>query len=207
MLRYIYQQDLQHYPQLAGSLYRDRQTQGRALMAEGIQIGEDGRDHYDTFDPLYVIWEQNDGSHGGSLRFLPTTGPVMINDHFQDLIGGGTLVSPLIWEASGMCVSPRAGVEIAAALMLAGCEVMRNFGVAHIAAVYDVPLREIYRSLDAQPEVIGERGEICLGLWEFSDELYMRLLKTAGVEAHQSQGWFDRSFGAVERPAALPMSA
>jgi N-acyl-L-homoserine lactone synthetase len=32
------------------------------------------RDRYDDLNPLYVIWQEHDGRHAGSMRFLPTTG-------------------------------------------------------------------------------------------------------------------------------------
>ena len=34
-----------------------------------------------TLNPLYVIWEIPDGSHGGSMRFLPTSGRTMVHEH------------------------------------------------------------------------------------------------------------------------------
>tara|TARA_B100000780_G_scaffold222338_1_gene161427 strand:- start:531 stop:740 length:210 start_codon:yes stop_codon:yes gene_type:complete len=51
----------------------------------------------------------------------------MVNDHFQHLIGGGTVTSPVIWECNRFCLTKGADPKIAAALMLAGGEIMEDF--------------------------------------------------------------------------------
>jgi len=75
MLHYIYSDDLLYYPKLASSMFRDRADQFRTRLAWPVDVDGAGeeRDQYDALNPLYVIWENPDGSHGGSMRFLPTT--------------------------------------------------------------------------------------------------------------------------------------
>ena len=76
MLRYIYGRDLHHFPRLRDTMHRDRASQFRDRMKWDVTVDGDGyeRDAYDAMNPLYVIWQQPDGSHGGSMRFLPTSG-------------------------------------------------------------------------------------------------------------------------------------
>ncbi|XDA97760.1 acyl-homoserine-lactone synthase [Sulfitobacter sp. LCG007] len=208
MLRYIYADQLSRHPKLARTMFRDRADQFRARLGWDVTVTEAGeeRDEYDDLNPLYVIWEMPDGSHGGSMRFLPTTERTMINDHFRHLIGGGTLVSPLIWECTRFCLNRRAPGRIAAALMLGGGEIMQNFGVAHFVGVFDSRMERIYRRIGSCPEVLGSQGEgrdrISVGLWEFSPEARAQVSMRAGVSAELSALWFDRAFGRSPSTAA-----
>ena len=133
MLRYIYANQLHLYPKLAKSMFQDRADQFRDRLGWEVSVDDSGaeRDEYDDMCPLYVIWERPDGSHGGSMRLLPTTGRVMVNDVFGHLTGGAPITSPLIWECTRFCLARGAGGNVAAALMLAGGEVMVGFGVRH----------------------------------------------------------------------------
>lgn len=213
MLRYIYRHDLHNFPKLGRSMHLDRADQFHTRLGWDVNLDGNGEEHdqYDQLDPLYVIWEQPDGSHGGSMRFLPTTGPVMVNDFFLDLTGGVALQSPLIWESTRFCLSRDVSGNVAGALMLAGIEVMRNFGIEHFAGVFDRRMVRIYRSLGFSPEVIGRRGEgrdqICLGLWEYSPEVYARVAERAEISLQTSRLWFDLSFGSEARQTSLPMMA
>lgn len=209
MLRYLYSKDLHAFPKLAGSMFRDRADQFQTRLGWDVTVDENGeeRDHYDDLNPLYVIWEEADGSHGGSMRFLPTTGPVMINDVFGHLTGGAPISSPLIWECTRFCLSRQAGPKVAAALMLAGGEIMTNMGVRHFAGVFDARMVRIYRAIGSSPEVLGSEGtgrdQISVGLWEFTPEARLRVAERAGISPELSRMWFDRSFGA---PARLEQS-
>lgn len=79
-----------------------------------------------------VIWERPDGNHGGSMRFLPTTGPSMVNDHFSHLTGGVHIESPLIWECTRFCLTPQgAGQQVSAALAIGAGELMQAYGLRH----------------------------------------------------------------------------
>ena len=120
MLRYLYSDQLQNFPKLMESMFRDRANQFKKRLDWDVNVDSNGheRDEYDLLNPLYVIWEMPDGKHGGSMRFLPTTERTMINDHFRHLIGGGTITSPLIWECSRFCLGSDATNNVAAALMI-----------------------------------------------------------------------------------------
>ena len=203
MLRYIYGDTLDQFPRLRDSMFQDRADQFRERLGWDVSVDANGfeRDEYDDLNPLYVIWEGADGRHQGSLRLLPTTGPTMINDHFPHLLGGGSITSPLIWECTRFCLARGAESRVAAALMLAGGEVMRHFGVRHYAGVFDARMVRIYRMIGSSPEVLGSQGEgqekISVGLWEFREEDRQKVARRAGVSPELSELWFRRSFGDV----------
>lgn len=211
MLRYLYADQLGSFPRLSDTMFRDRACQFKTRLNWDVTVDEHGfeRDAYDALNPLYVIWEGADGRHRGSMRFLPTTGRTMINEHFTDLLGGGTIRSPLIWECTRFCLARGAESRIAAALMLGGGEIMRHFGVEHFAGVFDARMVRIYRMIGAAPDILGSQGQgrakISVGLWEFTDAARAHVAQRAGVPPGLSERWFFQSFGQV--PARVDQSA
>lgn len=207
MIRYLYADQLAREPRLQRAMFRARADQFKTRLGWDVTVDAQGeeRDQYDGENPLYVIWQNEDGGHGGSMRFLPTVGRCMVNDHFTHLMGGGTIASPAIWECTRFCLSRGAGPQVAAALMLAGGEIMQNFAVQHFVGVFDARMVRIYRRIGASPELLGSVGEgrdrISVGLWEFSADAQARVAASAGIAPAQSRHWFDRSFGA-EMPLA-----
>ena len=89
MLRFVPGDRLAVFPRLAASMFRDRAAQFRDRLGWAVHVDQAGweRDEYDAGAALYVIWERPDGTHGGSMRFLPTTGAHMVRDHVQRLGG------------------------------------------------------------------------------------------------------------------------
>jgi len=210
MLRYLYGHELQGHAALRDSMLRDRARQFADRMGWPVTVDAAGReqDAYDALDPLYIIWQRPDGTHGGSARFLPTTGQTMVNDHFLHLSPGVAFRSPFIWECTRFCLSPQADGRIAAALMLGGGEVMRGFGIDHFVGVFDARMLRVYRMIGASPDVLGMEGSgrtaIGVGLWSYDVQSRTRLLARADVSSDLSDYWFQRSFG---RPVALKMTA
>ena len=200
MLRYIYAADLHQHPKLARTMFEDRADQFKTRLGWDVRLDANGheRDDYDDLNPLYVIWEEPDGSHGGSMRFLPTTGRTMVNEHFADILSG-PITSPFIWECTRFCLSRGAGRHVAAALTLAGGEIMRNFNVDHFVGVFDPRMTRIYRLIGVTPEVLGSTGtgrdQISVGLWHYQGGAAAQVTARAGVSMTQSAEWFARSFG------------
>lgn len=201
MLRYLYADELWQYPKLRDTMFLDRADQFKTRLKWDVKVDERGWecDEYDAINPLYVIWETPNGCHGGSMRFLPTTGPTMVNDHFSHLIGGGTVRSPAIWECTRFCLTRSADSRAAAALMLAGGELMRAFSLQHFVGVFDARMIRIYRMIGSSPEVLGSSGDgretISIGLWDYSPIARARVLARAGLSSAISEHWMARSFG------------
>lgn len=203
MLRYIYGNDLHRHATLKETMFRDRADQFSRRLGWAVNVNERGeeRDEYDALNPLYVIWELEDGTHGGSMRFLPTVGRTMINEHFLFLTDGVRIESPLIWECTRFCISPRADRRAAAALVLGGGELMDNFKLLHFCGVFDPRMERIYRLYHVEPDVIGTSGEgkdrIGVGLWEMKPEAWRPTLARLGIDRETSRSWFNRSFNRV----------
>ena len=211
MLRYLYAADLCGDRDLAHAMFKDRADQFATRLGWNVQVDEAGeeRDRYDALNPLYVIWQNNDGGHGGSMRFLPTTGPVMVNDVFGHLTQAKPICSPHIWECTRFCLSRTAGAHVAAALMLGGGELMSNFKVQHFVGVFDARMERIYRAIGSEPEILGSEGagrnRISVGLWSFSAESKARIARRAGISEALSRQWFDAAFG--HQSSTLPEPA
>lgn len=191
-------------------MFRDRACQFRDRLEWAVTVDPNGyeRDAYDQSDPLYVVWVQPDGTHGGSMRLLPTTGATMVNEHFAGLLPDGPVSSPYIWESTRFCLGKDAPRGVAAALMLAGGEVMRAFCLTHLIGVFDARMVRIYRAIGASPTVLGSTGEgrdrTSIGLWSFRLKDRSAVLRRAGLSSQISEHWFERSFGhpIVQRVAA-----
>lgn len=201
MIRYLYADEINQFPVLAESMFLDRADQFKTRLGWDVTVEDNGfeRDEYDALNPLYVIYQKADGRHGGSMRLLPSTGRTMVNEHFADILGGGEVRSSLIWECTRFCLSRDAQPRTAAALMLAGGEVMENFDVAHFVGVFDARMVRIYRQIGASPEILGCAGEgrakISVGLWSFSQDARCRVAQRAGISPALSRHWFERAFG------------
>ena len=96
-------------------------------------------------------------------------------------------------------LSPR---EVAAALMLAGGEIMEGFGVEHFVGVFDARMVRIYRRIGSFPEVLGQKGEgrvqISVGLWHFASVAKAQVAQKTGLSPEVSRLWVDRAFGSKE---------
>lgn len=187
MLRYLYADELHKYPKLARGMFLDRADQFKTRLGWDVHVNQAGeeRDQYDDLNPLYVIWEEADGSHGGSMRVMPTTGPVMVNDVFGHLTGGSSIRNPQIWEVTRFCLNRSASAHTAGAIMLSGGEMMEGFGLTHIAGVFDARMIRIYRLIGSSPVVLGSEGsgrdQISVGLWPYSPEDCNRVAERAGI--------------------------
>ena len=202
MLRYIYADDLTQMPRLAETMFQDRAAQFHARLGWEVEVNAAGaeRDAYDNENPMYIIWERPDGTHGGSLRLLPTTGPTMLGDHFLHLTDGVHIQSPLIWECTRFCLAPGAEANVSGALMLGVLEVGLGASLTHVAGVFDARMIRVYRRVGWGPTILGTDGKgreaISAGLWPCEEVYRARLLERAEVTSKVSQAWYDQSFGA-----------
>jgi acyl homoserine lactone synthase len=211
MIRYIYADQLKHEPVLQDTMFRDRTKQFRDRLNWAVTIDESGweRDEYDAMNPLYLIWEDQDGRHAGSMRCMPTTGRTMVNEQFLQLTGGVRIVSPLIWECTRFCLAPSASPIVAAGLLLGCLEAALRFGVDQAVGVFDARMPRIYGRIGHSPEVIGTQGEgreaISIGIWTVTRETHAEVCRRSGIEPETIASWFAASFHAA--PAARLIAA
>jgi acyl homoserine lactone synthase len=202
MLRFVTGRELARYPRLCASMFSDRARQFRDRLGWQVHVDDNGweQDQYDPLNPLYVIWEEPDGSHGGSMRFLPTTGRTMVAEHFSHLVlEPSEVFGPAIWECTRFCVSEQASTKVSAMLMLGGAEVGRAYGLAKAVGVFDARMVRIYRLLGWTPDIVAREGmgqdAIGLGLWVFAEPTRRMLAERAGISAELSTHWFAQSRG------------
>ena len=209
MLRYVYGDELNNFPTLRDTMFRDRAAQFKERLDWEVSVDANGFEHdeYDAKNPLYGIWEREDGTHGGSMRFLPTVAETMVNDHFTHLTDGVEIRSPLIWECTRFCLASDADAKGSAMLMLAAKEVGLGFHLSDLIGVFDARMVRIYRRLGWEPTILGTSGKgrdaISVGLWECDPAVRTTLLDRAGVTAEASRQWFDHSFGAPAQTLAM----
>lgn len=207
MLRYLRADQLINFPRLTESMFKDRATQFHDRLGWEVEVDENGaeRDSYDDLNPLYIIWEKPDGTHGGSLRLLPTTGDHMLADHFLNLTDGVRIESSDIWECTRFCLAPEAAATVSSALMLGVLEIGLQEGLSHVAGVFDARMIRVYRRVGWGPTILGSDGvgrdAISAGLWPCEAPYRARLLARAGVSDELSRYWLTRSFG-IDRLAA-----
>ena len=199
MLHYIYGEDLDAYPLLRDSMFLDRAEQFHHRLGWQVGLTPKGfeQDKYDGMNPLYLIWEV-DGRHAASMRFLPTVGPTMVNDHFSHLTDGVRIESPLIWECTRFCLALDADRRGAPAIVLGAGEIMEKFHLEHYVGVFDPRMERIYRLLKVQPDVIGSAGtgrdRVGVGLWSFDASARGPICARVGVTPETSREWFRRAF-------------
>ncbi len=203
MIRYLYGDALAHHPKLQATMFRHRAGQFHDRLGWSVSVDANGweQDEYDAMNPLYVIWQMPDGTHGGSMRFLPTTGDAMINDHFLHLTDGVRITSPFIWECTRFCLGPDIGARGSAALMLGGLEVGLGHGLSHAVGVFDAQMVRVYRALGWPPAILGSGDGVSAGLWAFEPRLRAALCRKAGISREVSAHWFARAFAAPQAMA------
>ena len=197
MIRFLSGDQLNAHPILKSSMHRDRAIQFFERLRWNVTVDKEGEEHdeYDALNPLYIILEDREGLHAGSLRFLPTTGQTMVNDHFLHLTDGVSIMSPHIWECTRFCVSPSAERRAAAKLLAAGAFLMKECSVDHFVGVFDQRMERIYNAIGAVPNVLGRQSEssgtIGIGLWEFHEAQFQQLLSNARLTLLELSWYFD----------------
>lgn len=203
MIKIVNAADLYRRPILAASMFRDRAAQFHQRLGwEAVRTDDLGLefDQYDELNPIYVMIEDENGEHCGSGRMMPTVGRTMVGEHFAGLTGGVALQSPLIWEITRLCVSPRLkpGGQLSrrapAMLLAAGCDLALRSGVEFCVAVFFSPMLRVFKAAGFVPEVIGVEqfpdGEICAGLWEITPQARDNLADRAHFDPSRQISYF-----------------
>ena len=191
MIRFVHGVDLFNCSDLAVSMFEDRKSQFHDRLKWRVTI-EDGRlerDQYDAINPMYIILEKEDGSHGGSMRLLPTVGRTMVNEHFLEALGGRPIIETETWECTRFCMSPSKPRQNPVALLAAAGFLMREFGVKRLAAVFDDKMRRSYNAYGACPNIVGEMSlnsdSVYVGTWDFTPQQLIELTRASGYKAEE----------------------
>lgn len=156
-------------------------------------------DEYDLLNFLYVIWENVDGMYGGLMWFLLIIGLMMVNDYFFDLIGGGVIISFVIWECMWFCFSWIVESCVVVVLMLVGGELMCKFVFKYFVGVFDVCMICIYWMIGLLFDVLGSSGDGCeiisIGLWDYSLVVCVCVFVWVGLFSMIFEYWFICVFG------------
>jgi acyl homoserine lactone synthase len=209
MIRFVYADDLQKYPLLADTMFKDRAEQFKKRLNWDVIVTAEGWevDQYDGLNPLYVIWENADGTHGGSLRIMPTVGRTMTAEHFIGLTDGVRICSPLIWECTRFCLAPGASSKVAAALLAAGIELGLRFGLQQAIGVIYTRTLAIYHRIGHAPEVVGTddggRDSISICIWNVTEAARDVICERSGIDVQALADWFDLSLGVPSAAAGL----
>jgi N-acyl-L-homoserine lactone synthetase len=158
----------------------------RAKIEEGWEL-----DAFDALDPLYVVaLDKTARWVKGSFRYLPTTGPTLLNSAFGRQFENLTKIeSPLIWECTRFTIAPvfprvltKAGAcRTTVELMMAACALALESGVAQTLGLLRCSASRRYRRIGWTPEIIAvsETG-LAVGLWDISQDALARMSERHG---------------------------
>lgn len=202
MIRYLYAADLEQHPTLAHEMFTHRAQQFKERLGWDVKVDTMGweTDEYDQLNPLYVIATTPEGHHAGSMRFLPSTGPNMLADHFAHLTEGVVIRAPLIWECTRLCAAPNAPHNNASLLLAGAAELGQRLRLTHALGVFDHRMPRVYQRLGWAPDVMGTKDKISAGIWSFAPDRRSALCEKAGITREELTRWFDHDLNAL--PAA-----
>lgn len=188
MINYVTGTDLWLYPDLARTMFSDRGKQFSERLGWSVNVDKRGyeRDQYDPINPVYVIIDDDQGQHAGSMRLLPTTGSTMINDVFSSALDDGPISDPATWECTRFCLSPTAEPRTAAKLFASAGRLMQEFDVVSLVAVFDRSMLRKYRVSGVAPVILGKGdvagASVMTGRWQFSIEQLTDLMQRASLD-------------------------
>jgi N-acyl-L-homoserine lactone synthetase len=99
------------------AMHADRKRVFVDTLGWGLSVidGQYEVDEYDTDDAIYlIVQEPQTGTHWGSVRIVPTTGPHLLGDKFAQLCAGDVPTGADTWEITRLCTAPGLTREIAA---------------------------------------------------------------------------------------------
>jgi acyl homoserine lactone synthase len=191
MIVVVQQHNAQQYRSLLNQMFRLRARVFHERLGWKVQV-TDGKeiDKYDSEDPVYVMYTDEDQQKLiGSLRLLPTTGPTLVADYFEDTVpDSARLTSPYIWECTRFCVDEdylgngnRDDLIFASGVLFAALgEVAIEAGIQSILANFDARMHRLYRRVGCDVEVLGSTDRygptVYLGSFAVSEEILGRIM-------------------------------
>jgi acyl homoserine lactone synthase len=191
MIVVVQQHNAKQYGYLLNQMFRLRarvfhdRLRWKVQVTDGLEI-----DKYDREDPVYVLYTDEDQKQLiGSLRLLPTTGPTLVADYFEDTVPDSAgLTSPYIWECTRFCVDEdylgngnRDELIFASGILFAALgEVAIEAGIQTILANFDARMHRLYRRVGCEVEVLGSTERygptVYLGSFSVSEDILRRIM-------------------------------
>ena len=189
MIVVIEPHNAEKYPNLLEQMFRLRAQIFHDHFGWDVEIADGKeRDKYDDEGPVYVIYTDHHGFKvKGSLRLLPTTGPILLADIFSDTVPDAVdLRAPTIWECTQFCLNDNVlhgdKEEILFAstvLLLALADVALKTGIEWIIGNFDASMLHLWRRIGCEVEVLGctlKYGRpVYLGLHPISEAIVSRI--------------------------------
>jgi acyl homoserine lactone synthase len=198
MIRFFHGRDRASFPVETNEMFQLRKRQFRDRLDWKVTVKDGWEiDEFDEMNPLYLVaWYEQMGAVAGCLRFLPTSGPTMMKDVFDQYFEDPfEIESPLIWECTRLAIEPtiaskwltptglcRATFE----LMQGGLEVAMQAGVEQIVGIFDNAMLRVYRRVGWSPEIIATTDRvgkhvIHVGLWEVNEASLASMQSRSGL--------------------------
>ena len=188
MIKYVLGTDLWMHPDLARTMFRDRAHQFSERLKWNVNVDQNGfeRDQYDAINPIYILVENQQGNHAGSMRLLPTTGRTMINEHFAMTLTSGPVQDAATWECTRFCLSQDSDPKTALKLFASAGRLMQEYDVTSLVAVFDRIMLRKYRLSGVSPTLLGDvklgDSTVIAGQWCFDVMLLDSLMARAGLD-------------------------
>ena len=188
MIKYVLGTDLWMHPDLARTMFRDRAQQFSERLKWNVHVDQNGfeRDQYDAINPIYVLVENEQGHHAGTMRLLPTTGRTMINEHFAMALSSGPIQDAATWECTRFCLSQDSDPRTAQKLFASAGRLIQEFDVTSLVAVFDRIMLRKYRLSGVSPTLLGDvklgNSTVMAGQWYFDIKLLDCLMERANID-------------------------
>ncbi len=166
MIRIFYKVDKDIDCEIQDNMYRLRAKVFSKRLDWYVNV-TDGfeKDKFDSYNPLYVVYLNDNNQVIGTSRLLKTTGSTMLRDVFSRCLPKGVDIrTPFIWESTRFAVDTvltreschnglnKVTVEMLAALI----EIGAYAGLSHIVSVLDVRMERIMRRAGYATERLGD---------------------------------------------------
>lgn len=143
------------------SMFEDRKRLFVDLLGWNVPVVDDRFeiDRFDTEHAVYLVAADEDGSHLGSLRLLPTTKPHILDSLFADLCPQGAPTGEHIFEITRLCLPARLGsaqrLEIRKQLISAMADFALANGITRLTGVVDAGFRKDILNMGWLAEPLG----------------------------------------------------
>lgn len=151
-------------------------------------------DEFDRDDTVYLLSLDERGNLMAACRLLNTVYPHMMSGPFKPMFPDVGFQSPVIWEATrwtarhGGKMQPN-GVSYASCdICLTAVHFGLQYGVEQFVAIFEAPMRRMYRKCGMSPKVLSTISEgayrgISAGIWDVRPENEEQILRATGLES------------------------